>query len=107
VSTTSRDPDRLVLFTDAVVAIAITLLILPLVDLVNEPVEHPSQVITEHWDQIGGFVLSFAVIARFWLTHHRTFQHVRYYTPALVMWNILWVFTSKRTTWPARSPRPR
>jgi uncharacterized membrane protein len=28
-----RDPDRLVLFTDAVVAIAVTLLILPLVDV--------------------------------------------------------------------------
>lgn len=92
--TTSRDPDRLVLFTDAVVAIAITLLILPLVDLANEPVQHPSEVVTEHWDQIGSFLLSFAVIARLWLAHHRMFQHVRSYTPALVMWNMLWVFTA-------------
>jgi uncharacterized membrane protein len=94
VATTSRDPDRLVLFTDAVVAIAITLLILPLVDLANEPVQHPSEVITGHLDQIGSFLLSFVVIARLWLTHHRMFQHVRLYTPALVMWNMLWLFTA-------------
>jgi uncharacterized membrane protein len=48
VVTTSRDPDRLVLFTDAVVAIAITLLILPLVDLVQEHKEHASEVVTEN-----------------------------------------------------------
>jgi uncharacterized membrane protein len=94
VPTTSRDPDRLVLFTDAVVAIAITLLILPLVDLANEPVGHPSEVVTEHLDQIGSFLLSFAVIARLWLAHHRMFQHVRSYTPALVMWNMAWLFTA-------------
>ncbi|MET0237643.1 MAG: TMEM175 family protein [Kibdelosporangium sp.] len=92
-SSTSREPDRLILFTDAVVAIAITLLILPLVDLANEPVEHASEIVTGHLDQIGGFLLSFVVIARLWLAHHRMFQHVRFSTSALVLWNMLWVFT--------------
>lgn len=32
----TRNPDRLVLFTDAVVAIALTLLVLPLVEVVTE-----------------------------------------------------------------------
>ncbi|PRY34244.1 TMEM175 family protein [Umezawaea tangerina] len=93
---TTRDPDRLVLFTDAVVAIAITLLVLPLVDIVPEAVaEHrPSiEVITEHKPQIFSFLLSFAVIAQYWLTHHRMFQGVRGYTTGLVSWNLVWLLT--------------
>ncbi|WNV90407.1 TMEM175 family protein [Umezawaea sp. Da 62-37] len=93
---TTRDPDRLVLFTDAVVAIAITLLVLPLVDIVPEAVaEHrPSiEVITEHRPQILSFLLSFAVIAQYWVTHHRMFQGVKAYTPALVLWNLVWLLT--------------
>jgi uncharacterized membrane protein len=93
VATTSRDPDRLVLFTDAVVAIAITLLILPLVDLVNEHKEHASELITDNWGRIWSFVLSFAVISRLWLVHHRTFEHVRAYNPVLMTVNMLWLFT--------------
>jgi TMEM175 potassium channel family protein len=93
---TSRDPDRLVLFTDAVVAIAITLLVLPLVDVVSESVaEHHTsvEVVTEHWPQIFSFLLSFAVIAQYWLTHHRMFEGVKAYSRSLTLWNLLWLLT--------------
>jgi uncharacterized membrane protein len=90
----SRDPDRLVLFTDAVVAIAVTLLVLPLVDVVPETVRGhgaSSAVITEHRAQIYSFLLSFAVIIRLWLVHHRTFEHISGYTRALMLWNAGWL----------------
>ncbi|TCO44609.1 putative membrane protein [Kribbella antiqua] len=91
---TTRNPDRLVLFTDAVVAIAVTLLILPLVDVVTESKSEgldAVEVVTEHWTQIYAFLLSFVVIASFWLGHHRLFEHVRAYTPAVMRLNILWL----------------
>ena len=94
--TTSRDPDRLVLFTDAVVAIAITLLVLPLVDAVSESVaEHHTsvQVITENQPKIYTFLLSFAVIAQYWLTHHRMFENVKAYNRPLTAVNLLWLLT--------------
>jgi TMEM175 potassium channel family protein len=91
--TTSRDPDRLVLFTDAVIAIAITLLVLPLVEVVAEPHEHASEVVTENLPKFWSFVLSFAVIARLWLTHHRTFEHVKAYNRVLIWLNMAWLFT--------------
>jgi uncharacterized membrane protein len=93
---TSRDPDRLILFTDAVVAIAITLLVLPLVDLVPEVKAEGGDavgVISEHWQEIFTFLLSFVVIASFWLGHHRVFEHVRAYTPAMMRLNLLWLLT--------------
>ncbi|MFI5698231.1 TMEM175 family protein [Kribbella sp. NPDC051586] len=93
---TSRDPDRLVLFTDAVVAIAITLLVLPLVDLVPEVKAEGGDavsVIGDHRQELFTFLLSFVVIANFWLGHHRVFEHVRAYTTAMMRLNLLWLLT--------------
>jgi uncharacterized membrane protein len=90
----SREPDRLVLFTDAVVAIAVTLLVLPLVDAVTETADahRPStDVITEHGAQIYGFLLSFAVILRLWFVHHRIFEHIAAYSRPLMAWNAGWL----------------
>ncbi|MER7249215.1 TMEM175 family protein [Kribbella sp. NPDC000426] len=93
---TTRDPDRLVLFTDAVVAIAITLLVLPLVDLVPEVKAEGGDavsVIQDHRQELFTFLLSFVVIANFWLGHHRVFEHVRAYTTRLIRVNLLWLLT--------------
>ncbi|GAA2276650.1 TMEM175 family protein [Actinomadura luteofluorescens] len=91
----SRDPDRLVLFTDAVVAIAVTLLVLPLVDVVPEVVHahrRSAEVVTGHLPQLWAFALSFAVIIRLWFVHHRVFEHVGGYTRALMALNAGWLF---------------
>ncbi|GAA4239595.1 TMEM175 family protein [Actinomadura meridiana] len=91
-----RDPDRLVFFTDAVVAIAITLLVLPLVDVVPEAERNgqsATEVITEHKPEIFGFLLSFAVITRLWLAHHEFFRHIRAYSGRLILCNIGWILT--------------
>ncbi|MFB6725795.1 TMEM175 family protein [Kribbella sp. NPDC056345] len=90
----TRNPDRLVLFTDAVVAIALTLLILPLVEVVTESKAEnltALEVVTEHKPEIYSFLLSFVVIANFWLGHHRVFEHVRAYTANMMRLNLLWL----------------
>ncbi|NDU75694.1 DUF1211 domain-containing protein [Actinomadura sp. DSM 109109] len=89
-----RDPDRLVLFTDAVVAIAMTLLVLPLVEVVPRAVDaHRSsvEVVTGHQAQILSFALSFVVILRLWFVHHRVFEHIGGYTRALMLVNSGWL----------------
>ncbi|WP_335978024.1 TMEM175 family protein [Streptomyces sp. CA2R106] len=86
--------ERLVFFTDAVTAISITLLVLPLVDLVPEvSADHKgaSEVITGHLGQIWSFLLSFAVVANVWREHHRAFSAVTRLTRALVIWNMGWL----------------
>ncbi|OON72355.1 DUF1211 domain-containing protein [Streptomyces tsukubensis] len=84
------------LFTDAVTAISITLLILPLIDLVPEAVSahrRASEVFTGHLDQIWSFLLSFAVIANIWGEHHRTFSSVARVTRSLMVWNMGWLLS--------------
>ncbi|MER5439589.1 TMEM175 family protein [Streptomyces sp. NPDC002790] len=86
--------ERLLLFTDAVTAISLTLLVLPLVDLVPEAAsahEHARDVILDHLDQIWSFLLSFAVVARFWFAHHRAFSVVGSLNRSLSVWNMGWL----------------
>ena len=64
-------------FTDAVVAIAMTLLILPLMELVPEAAaQHltAAQLLVEHEGQFLAFALSFVLIGMFWFLHHRIFR---------------------------------
>jgi uncharacterized membrane protein len=86
--------ERLVLFTDAVAAIAITLLILPLLETIPEATAEQSlgEFVRGHLGQFGAFVLSFAVIYRVWWGHHRLFRHVETITPRLVAMSVLWTF---------------
>lgn len=89
---TERGFDRLVNFSDAIVAIAATLLVLPLVDtasmVTSGKVDH---AITAALPQFLIFVLSFLVVTRFWFSHHRFFERVVAYSPLLVWFNLLWL----------------
>lgn len=92
----TRGLDRLTAFTDAIVAIAITLLVLPLVDAASEldvSGVTAADFFAEHWLQLIAFLISFAVIARLWLSHHRIFEHVTTYTPRTLLLTLLWAFT--------------
>ena len=92
---TERGMDRLIFFTDAVTAIAITLLILPLVDLVPHGGADftISGFVQDNGGQIFAFVLSFVIIARLWIANHGALEHVLRATPTLMWLNIAWAFT--------------
>jgi uncharacterized membrane protein len=85
----------MVFFGDAAVAIAITLLVLPLTEAVPEAIvtEHSSLDVIAHLQgQIYTFLLSFVVIARLWAAHHHLFEQVTAYNSTLLRWHLAWVF---------------
>lgn len=93
-----RGVERLIFFTDAVVAIAITLLILPLVEIVTTDANkaHPvpvEQFLTDNVNQFFAFALSFVIIARFWMANHEVLLNTVRATTALMWLDIAWVFT--------------
>lgn len=91
---TSRGLDRLVNFTDASVAIAITLLILPLVDIAGEVDSKPiGGVLRDNLGALLSFVVTFAVIGRFWSVHHRIFEYVQSYNRHLISANFVWLIS--------------
>ncbi|WP_411699933.1 TMEM175 family protein [Conyzicola sp.] len=87
-----RGFDRLVNLSDAVVAIAATLLILPLVDTAADiRSDGVGALVADHGSQLFAFALSFAVICRFWLIHHALFNRLVGYTVPLVSANFVWM----------------
>ncbi len=90
----SRDFERFITFIDAVVAIAITLLVLPLVDLTLELGDGSVwQLLKDHKVEIGGFLLSFVVIANAWLAQHRSVRTVVAHDPVVTWLMLLWTLT--------------
>jgi len=90
---TPRGLERLNAFADAVVAIAITLLILPLVDISVSYHGDLGALLAAHSNQLFAFGLSFAVIARLWLVHHKIAENLRTYDRAVLIWTLVWLFT--------------
>jgi uncharacterized membrane protein len=93
---TTFSPERLKAFVDAVVAIAMTLLILPLLESVSEGANDgvsTGAFLAEHRGQIVSFVLSFVLIALFWTEHHRQYARVLRVSSPLMFINIAWMLT--------------
>lgn len=79
--------DRLKAFTDGVVAIAMTLLILPLMEGVIDLGREGRSVLEylgEDYGQLISFVMSFVLIASFWISHHRVFDRVEHTSGPLI-----------------------
>ncbi|MRG59128.1 DUF1211 domain-containing protein [Agromyces sp. CFH 90414] len=88
--------ERLKAFTDGVVAIAMTLLVLPLVESVTDlggEGRGVADFFVEEYGQIVSFALSFVLIANAWFTNHRVLARVEYVSPALMSLSVLWMFT--------------
>lgn len=88
--------ERIKAFTDAVVAIAMTLLILPLMESVGELSREggtAAEWVVANRGELLIFALSFVLIAAFWLSHHRLFERTHRVSPVLLMLNIAWMFT--------------
>jgi len=85
---------RRIMFTDAAVAIALTLLILPLMDAAVEAQDE--EVSTHEWFQenkqlLLTFFLSYTVIAMAWIDHDRLFRFVSHFNMILNILNFVWL----------------
>ncbi|MER7757178.1 TMEM175 family protein [Kitasatospora sp. NPDC097643] len=86
-------PERLIYFSDAVIAIAITLLALEL------PVPHGEvhgndgvlHFLREHLTEYVAFLISFSAVAMHWLFHQRLFRYAKGLTGSAIHWNLLWL----------------
>lgn len=89
-------PERFTTFVDAVVAIAMTLLILPLMESVSEAASgklSTAEFFVEHSGQLLSFALSFLLIATFWMGHHSQYRDVEWVTGPLLWINVAWMAT--------------
>src|ERR1700761_8489076 len=84
--------ERLVFFCDAVVAIAITLLVFNL-KLDHLPTGHLRFAdIASIWPKLIAFFVSFLNIAIFWTIHHTFFSHIKKVNMQMLRYNLYWLF---------------
>ena len=87
--------ERIVFFSDAVMAIAITLLAIDIRIPEIEPglaaAELPAQL-TAITPNLLTFFISFIVIGIYWISHHRYFSYIKRYDTRLMMLNLMFLF---------------
>ena len=92
--------DRLLALTDGVVAIALTLLVLQLQVPLTETLKTNPDSARALWDALGvdgdeltSYLVSFLVIAQFWLVHHRILRSMRGHSEGLAWRNFGFLLT--------------
>ncbi len=84
----SQEFSRLVNLSDAVFAIAMTLLVLT-VDVPDVPVIELASSLLADLPQIGAYALAFALVASQWYAHHKLFQRLAFTEPGLTVINLV------------------
>lgn len=86
--------DRILFFSDAVFAIAITLLVVDLrVPVAPGVTVHADSVLRQAIPSIEGFGISFAVIGLFWIGHHSVCRYITAFDRPLIFLNLLFLGT--------------
>ena len=83
--------ERIIAFSNGVVAIAITLLILPLTEIHATEGATLADIVVENGPALGAFALSFAVIANYWTIHHDLFRPLQRHDGRIVLLNMFWL----------------
>jgi TMEM175 potassium channel family protein len=88
---TDHPLERLVFFSDAVFALAITLLVIelhpPHLPRASSDIAHVA-ALAQLIPAFVGYLVSFWVIGMFWMGHHRAFALAAHYSPRILMWNM-------------------
>ena len=87
------DLGRIVAFTDGVMAVAITLLVLN-IEVPDLPSGRESELADELFDllpSLGAYALAFALVGRYWTIHHRLFENLRAFDGALMTLNLVFL----------------
>jgi TMEM175 potassium channel family protein len=82
------DLDRVVFFSDAVFAIAMTVLVLTLQLPARTTDADVGRAIREMLPSIYSYALSFVVVGVYWLIHHRMFRYIRRTDTVLLVLNL-------------------
>ena len=81
-------PVRLEAFSDGVIAIIITIMVLEL----KVPHGPEPAALLEQWPLFFAYALSFLQVGIYWINHHHLFKTAKHISPAILWWNLLLLF---------------
>mmetsp|Transcript_12019 Transcript_12019/g.18444 ORF Transcript_12019/g.18444 Transcript_12019/m.18444 type:complete len:254 (+) Transcript_12019:52-813(+) len=96
-----HEAERFIAFTDAVIAIAMTLLILPLMEATKDFFvgedggEDKEKTVAGYFDEnlreLIGFIVSFYTVALFWVQHAMMCYRIEKFTSLMLVLNFIWM----------------
>ena len=89
--TSGEDVERTTFFSDAVFAIAMTLLAVD-IKIPQVSGDELGRAVAEQWPEFAAYLLSFAVAGTYWLSHHRLFRLLKGFTAGLQRLNLVLLF---------------
>ena len=99
---TGRDFERLISFSDGVVAVAITVLVLAIVDIQPTADEATTwQLLSDNSGQIFTFFFTFLVVGIMWLAHNRVLNQLRGFDGLTFWLNLFWLAGICFLPWPS------
>lgn len=94
--------ERVIFFTDAVIAIAITLLALELPTPEGHTAREMLHSLAEQGNEFLAFLISFLVVASHWNVHRRAFRHLSRVSRPVVALNTTWLLLTILTPFTTR-----
>jgi len=85
--------DRVLAFSDGIMAVAATLLVLNLTLPEGVTDAQLGSVLVQNLHALGVYVLSFIVVGLLWIGHHEQFSHLRRVDNPLIWLNLLYLMT--------------
>ena len=83
-----RDIGRIAAFTDGVMAVAITLLVLNVEVPHLEPGQSLGDALVDLLPSLGAYALAFGLVGRFWVLHHNLFERLNGFDRMLMALNL-------------------
>ena len=97
---TGRAFDRLINMSDAIVAVAMTVNVLSIVNIQRTSSnESVWELITGHIGQIGSFCFTFLIVGVMWMVHNRILNHMRGYDSTIFWLNLVWLMLIAMLPW--------
>jgi uncharacterized membrane protein len=87
--------ERMILFSDAVFAIIITIMVLEMrvpEGIKHADSEHLHEMIIDLLRKFGGYIMSYFIVGAFWMKHLKLFSYLKDYTFKLIVLNLVFLF---------------
>ncbi len=99
---TGRAFDRLINMSDAIVAVAMTVNVLSIVQIQRTSnSESVWELVRDHVGQVGSFCFTFLIVGVMWLAHNRILNRMRGYDSTIFRLNLAWLLLIVILPWPS------
>jgi uncharacterized membrane protein len=86
-----NENERLLLFSDGIIAFTITLATISIRLPSDKPVAELPTLLSDLYPNLITYLIGFVIVGSYWYEHWRFFRYIKHSTTALVVWNLLFL----------------